>query len=121
MINIRLDPVPKPRMTASDRWKHRPIVDKYFKFKDALVGLTSLGNFKLGNKYKIEFLIKMPDSWSEAKKKKNEGKPHQIRPDLDNLIKAVNDCLKDEDKAIYHIEASKVWWKEGRIIIHNKR
>jgi len=121
MIELRVDPVPKPRMTASDRWKHRPIVDRYFRFKDAVLGLSGLGNFKLGDKYKIEFLIRMPDSWAEVKKKRYEGKPHKQKPDLDNLIKAINDCMRAEDEGIHWIEASKIWWREGKIIIHNKR
>lgn len=120
MIDIKLDPVPKPRMTAADKWKHRPIVDKYFAFKDAINGICNLGNFKLGDKYKVEFLIAMPKSWTPGKKNTHHGQPHQQKPDLDNLLKALNDCLKDEDKAIWNIEASKVWWDEGRILIWNK-
>lgn len=121
MIEIKLDPVPKPRMTRSDTWKHRPIVDRYFRFKDALVALCQLKNFKLGDKYKVEFLIKMPETWSDKKRQQLDGKPHKQKPDLDNLLKALNDCLRKEDQSIHYIEANKIWWKEGKIILVNKR
>ena len=35
-ISINIQPVAKPRMTRSDRWKKRPVVLKYWQFKDAL-------------------------------------------------------------------------------------
>jgi Holliday junction resolvase RusA-like endonuclease len=119
-IEVRLDPVAKPRMTRADKWKHRVVVDRYFDFKDALVGLCNLSQFRLGDVYRVEFYIAMPKSWSKVKKKEYEGKPHQDKPDLDNLLKALNDCLKDEDKAIWSIEATKIWWNEGKIVIYNK-
>jgi Holliday junction resolvase RusA-like endonuclease len=117
MIELILDPVAKPRMTRSDSWKHRPVVDTYFAFKDAIVGLCNLSGFTLPDRYKVEFFIKMPPSWNKWRKFDTEGKPHQQKPDLDNLVKSINDCLKVEDSTIYYIEASKHWAKEGKIII----
>lgn len=118
MIELKIDPVAKPRMTRSDTWKHRPVVDRYFAFKDHLVRLCKLQKFTLPDKYKIEFLIAMPDSWSKSKREGMIGKAHQQKPDLDNLVKSINDCLKVEDKYVYHIEASKIWWDEGKILIY---
>lgn len=120
MVEINLDPVPKPRMTVADKWKHRPVVDRYFAFKDAIRLVCKKKKFKLGSSYKVEFLIMMPKSWSKKKKEELFGKPHTKKPDLDNLIKALNDCLLDEDEGVWSIEASKVWWDEGRILIWNK-
>lgn len=117
MIELNIDPVAKPRMTSSDRWKHRPIVDKYFAFKDAIVGLCNLSKFVLPDKYKVEFFIKMPDSWSKWRRNDLDGKPHQQKPDLDNLVKSINDCLRTKDESIYWIEASKFWSTQGKIII----
>jgi Holliday junction resolvase RusA-like endonuclease len=116
-IELTIDPVAKPRMTRSDKWKHRPIVDRYFAFKDAIVGLCNLNKYKLADKYKVTFIVKMPDNWSKWKKIDMNGKPHQQKPDLDNFIKSLNDCLKNEDKTIYWIEACKYWGEEGKIII----
>lgn len=116
-IELLVAPVAKPRMTGSDRWKHRPVVDKYFAFKDVIVGMCNLTKFVLPDKYRVEFYIKMPDSWSKWKRIDMVDKPHQQKPDLDNLVKSINDCLKKEDKTVYYIEAAKFWSEEGKIII----
>ena len=118
MIELLIDPVAKPRMTRRDIWAKRVCVERYWAFKDALINLCKQQDFVLGDKYKVEFLIKMPDSWSKKRKFLMEGKPHQQKPDLDNLLKAVNDCLKVDDKYIYSIDATKSWWKEGKIIFY---
>lgn len=116
-IEICIDPVPKPRMTSADRWKHRPIVDRYFGFKDNILMICNGMRFVLADKYKVIFYIAMPKSWSIWKKNDMLGKPHQQKPDLDNLVKSINDCLKVEDKTIYEIQASKFWAEKGKIII----
>lgn len=118
MIELLIDPVAKPRMTRSDSWKKRPCVVKYYSFKDKLLLLAKKLKFKLTDEYKVEFIIAMPDSWSKHKRSIMVGTPHKSRPDLDNLLKALNDCLMVEDSGIWHIEASKVWGEEGKIIIY---
>jgi Holliday junction resolvase RusA-like endonuclease len=119
MVEFLIDPVSKPRMTRSDSWRHRKCVDDYYSFKDKLVLLAKKSKFVLPDKFRIEFLIKVPDSWSEKKKLSMIGKPHQQKFDLDNLIKAVMDCLRKSDASIYHIEMSKTWWERGKIIIYD--
>ena len=120
MTILKIDPVAKPRMTRRDIWKKRPVVARYYEFKDELKRLCKKEDFELPDSYMVEFLIKMPDSWSEKRKKAMVGKPHQQKPDIDNLLKALNDCLKVDDKFVWHIEASKIWWDEGQIIIYGK-
>jgi len=118
MIELIIDPVPKPRMTVRDKWAHRSCVDRYYAFKTELTCLCNLKGFELPDKFKIEFLMPMPDGWNYKRKLEMVGKPHKQRPDLDNLVKAVLDCLKKEDKEIYHIDMSKIWWYEGKIIFY---
>lgn len=120
MISIKIDPVAKPRMTRRDIWKHRPIVDRYYAFKDQLAVACKLSEFFLPDSYRVEFYIKMPNTWSTKKKKEMMGKPHQQKPDLDNLIKSVNDCLKTNDATVWYVESTKSWWEEGKIIIYTK-
>ena len=96
-VEIEIDPVPKPRMVKSDAWAQRPIVLNYWRFKDEINLLANKQNFILGEAYKVVFTIKMPDSWSKKKKKEYDGLPHQSRPDLDNLVKSINDCLSPEE------------------------
>jgi Holliday junction resolvase RusA-like endonuclease len=59
----------------------------------------------------------MPKSWSKKKKQAMDGKPHQHRPDLDNLVKAVLDAFFEEDKQIYEVRGVKFWKVKGSILI----
>lgn len=44
-----------------------------------------------------------------------DGKLHQLKPDLDNLLKAVQDALFAEDRHVGHLgELSKVWVNQER-------
>lgn len=80
-----INPVPKPRMTQRDAWKKRPVVVKYHAFCDEM----RANHFTLPESgAHLTFVIPMPKSWSKKKRIEMNGKPHQQRPDVDNLIKA---------------------------------
>jgi len=119
IYEIPIDPVPKPRMVASDRYKKRPIVEKYWAFKKWFLLLCNRrGLTDLPASIGITFIMAMPESWSEKKKKNYYGSPHQQRPDLDNLVKAVKDCLCKDDSHIWrYTYMEKKWGREGKIII----
>ena len=109
-----ITPVAKPRMTQSDRWKKRPCVMKYWAFKD----LVRLAGIKLqdGGSH-IIFYIPMPKSWSEKKKAQMDGKPHTLKIDVDNLLKALFDAISREDKIYWDIRITKRWSYDGKIEI----
>ena len=109
---IPINPIPKPRMTRSDKWKKRPCVVKYWEFKE------SLEKFYLrheNGQIAITFNIPVPKSWSNKKKFEMIGQPHQQKPDIDNLVKAYMDAVLPEDEHIYQIFADKYWSKNGSI------
>lgn len=111
-----IDPVPKPRMTRSDKWKKRDCTDRYWAFKDEL--LLQAQGFKMPEcNYHLKFFLRMPEGWSEKKKKEFDGKPHQQKPDKDNLEKAFLDSLCVEDKNIWDGRVSKFWSRKGYILI----
>ena len=114
---IDIEPNTKPRMTRGDKWKKRSCVLQYRAFCDELRLKTR--NFKIGEAYKIIFIISMPKSWSKKKRIAMDGLAHKDTPDLDNLLKAFSDALLDQDKIIYRIEASKWWGEKGQIIVEN--
>lgn len=114
---INIEPNTKPRMTTADKWKKRPCVLQYRAFCDEL-RLKSC-NFQLSGSFKIRFFLSMPKSWSKKKRDLMRGQAHQETPDLDNLLKAVNDVLLKQDKVIFQIDASKWWADKGKIIIQN--
>lgn len=112
--------VPKPRMTRADTWKHRPIVDRYYAFKDSIVLQAKQQDFVLGEAFSIIFKMPMPSSWSKVKMEQYDELPHRQRPDIDNLCKAVMDSLLKEDSGVWSINATKVWTSgKPRIIIMN--
>lgn len=63
------------------------------------------------------FVMPMPKSWSKKKRLLMNGKPHQQKPDLDNMIKAVQDALCDEDKFVYDVHATKIWGENGTLSV----
>ncbi len=103
IYNIK--PIPKPRMTRSDKWKQRVCVMKYRAFKDEI----KLNRVKFNNHDYVVFGIEMPKSWSQKKKSIMINKPHQQRPDCDNMIKGFFDALYLEDSHIYSFQARKYW------------
>ena len=69
----------------------------------------------------IEFRIPIPQSYSKKKKAELEWTPHNKKPDLDNLVKAVLDALNgvafEDDSLISYIIASKVYAEEPGVYI----
>jgi Holliday junction resolvase RusA-like endonuclease len=117
MIEFFIDPMGKPRMTQRDKWKQRPCVLRYRKFCDMTREALQAFKFDLPNAFSIRFTIEMPASWSAKKRAAMLGAPHQSRPDLDNMIKAVCDAAKKEDSTVYRVHAEKIWGKAGSIKI----
>ena len=99
-------PVAKPRMTQRDRWQKRPAVVKYREFKDscriAHVAVPDVGATVL-------FCLPIPKSYSKKVRAEYECMRHAQTPDIDNLIKALMDSVKTQDKQVSSIHAYKVW------------
>jgi len=113
IYNIK--PVPKCRMTRSDKWKKRSCVLRYFDFCDKV---RKAGIDLPDHGATILFTIPMPKNWSKKKRKSMDEKPHQQTPDLDNLLKALFDAVHKEDKQIWHYgSVMKVWGEVGSITI----
>lgn len=117
-ITLNLNPVAKPRMTQSDKWKKRKATEKYWKFKKDLQILCYVASWKPKEDLDVTFVIPMPLSWSRVKREKMDGQPHTSRPDLDNLIKAFKDALLEEDSHVHTYQnMKKIWGKKGQIIL----
>jgi len=114
---IDICPVPKPRMVRSDKWKKRECVVKYFDFANELRRLMPPYP-KNATRLSIFFTIPMSRSWTKKKKAEMLGKPHRQKPDLSNLIKAVEDILFKDDSGISSYGGmDKVWGESGEINI----
>lgn len=118
MKAYNITPYPKPRMTRSDKWNKRPCVVKYREFCDKVraSGLT------LNQKgYWVEFIMLMPKSWSEKKKREHLGTPHTQTPDKDNLEKALLDAKYSNDSHMWCGGVSKRWGASAQIRVWNLR
>lgn len=121
-------PCPAPRMTQRDKWyrdpnhpdktkRQRPCVTRYNDFKERIQELTRISGYELTPVLNILFVIPMPISWSKNKQFQMNSTPHMSRPDIDNLCKAVSDCLLTEDSFIWNLQAIKIWGYKEKIII----
>lgn len=117
---LKVTPTPKPRQTRADVWKQRPAVMRYRAFADQLrreAKRTKLLSLP-ANGMDIYFYMPMPASWSEKKRRKMGHTPHQQKPDIDNLLKAVFDALCEDDCHIWSLSrVEKRWAEEGVINI----
>lgn len=114
MQTYPITPMGKPRMTRADRWKKRPEVMRYRAFCDEV----RLHNVQLPESgFHVTFIIPMPPSWSRKKRQQFDGQPHQSKPDMDNLMKALMDAIYDDDAHIWDGRITKRWGDTGKIII----
>jgi Holliday junction resolvase RusA-like endonuclease len=109
---IPIAPMGAPRQTRSDTWKRRPCIVRYRAFKDELrAGVAKEGGVPpMPAGLILHFGCAMPPSWSKRQKSAMAGQPHRQKPDIDNMTKAVMDCLwPDGDGMISKVTATKVW------------
>lgn len=119
ILEINLNPCPAPRQTKRDIWKPSPIVIRYRAWRDAFIySLPSELRSGPPEILGVLFQIQMPPSWSERKCVEMDGKPHQQKPDLDNLLKAILDAWRKDDSKTWKItELEKRWARKGKILI----
>jgi hypothetical protein len=101
-------------MTQRDRWARRPVVLRYFAFRDAV---RASGIQLPASGWHVVFVLPMPRSWSKAKRAEHDGQPHRARPDLDNLLKALLDALYGEACGVWDGRATKIWGAAGGIAV----
>jgi len=89
----------------------------YRAFADDLRYQAKKLGFIVPAELKVYFYAKMPDSWSKKKKEGMCGKPHQSKPDIDNLVKAFLDALCEDDSYVWKITATKYWAEKGEIVV----
>lgn len=114
-IELDITPCPKPRMTQRDKWQKRDCVMRYRNFCDRF--REQFPHSTIPEEIRIEFDIPMPPSWSKKKMSAMEGKPHQQKPDIDNLCKSVFDALHVDDSHIWKLYAIKRWAMTGKITL----
>ncbi len=117
---VQGEPVSKPRMTRADVWKKRPCVLEYRNWADCVrVAAQEAGLIEMamndGDVVEciLTFILPIPESTKGAKREKLKGRGHNVRPDLDNLVKGVLDALFENDSSVYKIAAEKFYVQNG--------
>lgn len=114
-----IKPVPKPRMTRRDSRSpgkdYRPSVKRYWEFCDRIeragIELPESGTI-------VVFELEMPKSWSFEFKASRFLTSHRVKPDLSNLLKALEDACLEEDSVISDYRSiAKVWSNTSGIIV----
>lgn len=116
-ITIDVCPMGAPRMTRSDKWKTRTVVQKYWAYRDDVRKFCEKKGYVQGEFLDVVFVLPMPKSWSKKKRESFLGKKHQAKPDTDNLVKAWLDAHLEEDSHVWDIKALKVWGEEGQVLL----
>lgn len=114
-IKLDIVGIPKPRMVKSDSWKRRDCVLRYWDYKERL--LKVWGDRELPHTFHVIFIMPMPKSWSKKEKLLMDGKPHQTKPDGDNMLKGLQDVLLKEDSHLWDVRVTKLWGVVGSIEI----
>ena len=101
-------PVGKPRQTQRDKWQKRPAVIRYRSWADE----ARLAAF--GHPLKKVCLLKptVLNIVAYFAHKTRRG-PHTMKPDADNITKAVKDALFINDEMVYR-EAIVKYWDPGK-------
>ena len=86
-------------------------IERYNKYKIDLLAEAKRHGFVMPYQgLSIKFMIPVPKSWSKKKKRQHHMMLHCNKPDLSNILKAVEDSLCQEDKYIAHYgEIAKYW------------
>jgi Holliday junction resolvase RusA-like endonuclease len=130
-IYLDIEPMGAVRTTQKQMFSDKRY-KKYKTWKDDIVILWNAELIKLGFKPEefkfdeiksIDFVITIPISETLSKKVKQEredriGRPHQMKPDIDNMLKAFMDALMKEDSHVHTIgRTRKVWGTHGHIVV----
>lgn len=105
--------VAKPRQTRQDRWKQRPAVIKYRMWADRARKHAPLSLPAEPSIVECKAYLPLPASYNKKKVKELLGQPHRLRPDVDNILKAMMDALFNEDSMIHTVRISKFWCLSG--------
>lgn len=86
-------------------------LEKYNRYKEELTELALAKNFILPEfNAAVTFFMPVFPSWTKKKKRDLHFKLHTQKPDIDNLLKALQDALKAADCSIAHYNGLTKRW-----------
>jgi Holliday junction resolvase RusA-like endonuclease len=97
-------------MTRRDRWAKRPCVLKYFEWAHrARLEWLMKGGGRIPNPAGVNVRC----FFALTNKKAIPGSPHRMRPDADNVLKAVLDALFPKGDAMVYHQLIDSYWDDG--------
>ena len=112
-------PPGKPRMTRRDKWLKRPATTRYWDWCDRVRNLVgnAIPPAEKTSAVNWTAFFEPPASWRKADRISTIGKPHRVKPDRDNIDKAILDCLWKSDSGIYRGLIAKYYGETARLEI----
>ena len=111
----------KPRMTQRDKWDKRDCVVRFWAWANHLKLLvkTAGGVPATERILDVSWVAKFEPPRSTSKKRREAmiGELHRVKPDRDNIDKAVLDALFDKDQGIASGTIRKEWAEESALVI----
>lgn len=122
LIVVAGPPMGKPRMTQRDKWKQRDCVRRYRAWADHFRACIAEQVGQLPDVETVDSVswtayFTPPKSWSEKRKLESIGQQHRVKPDRDNIDKAVLDIMFKKDQAIATGTIKKRWGTKPMIMI----
>ena len=107
--------IPRNKLNPSGLYRLERL-EKYNDYKASLLALAKKEKLRFPQQgLEVNFYLPVPKSWREHKKRKMHLEGHTNKPDLSNLLKALEDGLLKEDKMIFHYAGlSKRWINQER-------
>lgn len=117
MINIYIRAIGKPTMTAADRWKKRPCIMRYREWCDQVrAQVPTVPDPADIGQVVIRCYFTPPASLSDRKRRAMIGQPCRVKPDYDNICKALGDVLWPGcDQQLPGADVLKFWGHQDRI------
>lgn len=124
IVTLHLDPRPKPRITHQGRFSET--AKRYYAYANTLRAIADHVGVTLSRSLSVTFVLPMPKSWSKSKRQAMNGQAHEVRPDLKNLVAALEDILynrgeRDDSEIHTYRDVRKVWGEQGAITIHDEQ
>lgn len=105
-----------PHMLSEEGLKRKRQLERYNQYKDAVKALCDQAGFKMPVAgWAVYFFIPIPKSYSAKKRAQLHGQHHLLKPDIDNLMKAMFDSLSVDDQKVAHLSGVGKFWIDAPV------
>jgi len=112
-FSVQIQPMGKPRMTQKDQ--HKPAHKRYWAYKDEVRRQVNVPLWRLPEPVTFNWVawFQIPASLSKKEREARAGRIHRVKPDRDNIDKALMDILFKLDQRISDTDYLCKRWARG--------